>query len=157
MIFAFFLHGYSAMYFSIRGRVGDFRGVRKFKKLTASRSSSELSAHQMAPSGVIAHKRGRRALEPMGIISSSPTASSLYSPWGWRFRPSSTMLDFFVAVPSFALSSFCFFLDSLFSYVCLTLRFYGVWLLWYAVIPLWCPDCDCVRAHFHHCKGVPFR
>ena len=32
-----------------------FRGVAKVQKLPASRSSSELSAHQMALSGVIAH------------------------------------------------------------------------------------------------------
>ena len=35
----------------------------KVQKLPASRSSSELSAHQMPPSGVIAHLRGRRALQ----------------------------------------------------------------------------------------------
>ena len=58
----------------------DFSGVRK-KNFPAGRSSSELSAHQMAPSGVIAHCRGRRALAPMEIISSRPTASLLYSPW----------------------------------------------------------------------------
>ena len=40
----------------------DFRGVRKFKKLPARCSSSELSAHQMA--------RGRPALEPKEILSS---------------------------------------------------------------------------------------
>ena len=90
----------------------DFSRSAKVQKLPASRSSSELSAHQMAPSGVIAHKRGRRALEPMEIISSRPTATSLYSPWGWRLRPSSTMLDFFVVPLSFALSRSS--LDSLF-------------------------------------------
>ena len=133
MIFAFIFHGYSAMFVSFRGRVGRFSRSAKVQKLPASRSSSKLSAHQMAPSGVIANWRGRRALEPMEIISSRPTASSLYSPWGWRFTPSSTTLDFFVALPSFALSSF--FWDSLFSYVRLMPRFYGVWLRWYPVIP----------------------
>ena len=38
-----------------RGRVGRFSRSAKVQKLPASRSSSELSAHQMAPSGVIAH------------------------------------------------------------------------------------------------------
>ena len=53
-----------------RGRVGRFSRSAKVKKLPASPSSSELSAHQTAPSGVIAHQRGRRALEPMEIFSS---------------------------------------------------------------------------------------
>ena len=57
-------------------------------------------------------QRSLRALEPMGIIFLCPTANSLYSAWGWRFRPSSTMLDVFVALPSFALSRSS--LDSLF-------------------------------------------
>ena len=48
-----------------------FAECESSKKLLASRSSSELSAHQMAHSGVIAHLWGRRALEPMGTISSS--------------------------------------------------------------------------------------
>ena len=43
----------------------DFHGVRQFKNPPVSPSSSEVSAYQMAPSGVIAHWRGRRALEPM--------------------------------------------------------------------------------------------
>ena len=38
-----------------RGRVGRFSRSAKVQKLPASRSSSELSAHQTAPSGVIAH------------------------------------------------------------------------------------------------------
>ena len=38
-----------------RGRVGRFSRSAKVQKLPTSRSSSELSAHQMAPSGVIAH------------------------------------------------------------------------------------------------------
>ena len=37
-------------------------GGRKVQKLPASLISSELSAHQMAPSGVIAHQRSRPAL-----------------------------------------------------------------------------------------------
>ena len=36
----------------------DFRGSAKVQKLPTSFSSSELSAHQMAPSGVIAHQAG---------------------------------------------------------------------------------------------------
>ena len=46
------------------------RRSAKVQKLTASRSSSELSAHQMAPNGVIAHLRARPALEPMKIFPS---------------------------------------------------------------------------------------
>ena len=53
-----------------RGRVGRFSRSAKVQKLPASRSSSELSAHQMAPSGVIAHWRGRPALELTEIFSS---------------------------------------------------------------------------------------
>ena len=58
----------SASELESRGRVGQFSRSSKILKLTASPSSSELSAHQMAPSGVIAHWLGRRALEPMEII-----------------------------------------------------------------------------------------
>ena len=55
---------------SLEVELGRFSRSAKVQKLPASRSSSELSAHQMAPSGVIAHWRGRRALEPMEIFSS---------------------------------------------------------------------------------------
>ena len=100
----------------------------KVPKLPASRSSSELTAHQMAPSGVIAHQRGRPALEPMEILPSRPTTSSLYSPQGWQLRPSSSMFDVFVALRAFPL----FFVFPSFS-LWRTLRYYGVWLQWYAV------------------------
>ena len=41
----------------------DFSSSEKFKNSPLVAASSELSAHQMAPSGVIAHWRGRRALQ----------------------------------------------------------------------------------------------
>ena len=47
-----------------------FSRSAKVQKLPASFSSSELSAHQMAPSGVIAHWRSYRALEPTFHLSS---------------------------------------------------------------------------------------
>ena len=96
------LHGYR----DSRVRVGRCSRSAKVQKLPASRSLSELSAHQMAPSGVIAHSRGRRALEPMRMLPSSSTVSSLYSPLGWRFRTSSifTTLYVFVVLPSCTLS-----------------------------------------------------
>ena len=40
-----------------------FFQLGKVQNFTASFSSSELSAHRMAPGGVIAHQRGRRALQ----------------------------------------------------------------------------------------------
>ena len=54
-----------------------------------------------------------------GDFSLSPTASSLYSPQGWRFRTSSlfTMLDVFVALPSFALFRSSLDSDSLFFFL----------------------------------------
>ena len=53
----FLLHGYSATYVPMLILVesDDFSRSAKVQKLPASRSSSELSAHEMAPSGVIAH------------------------------------------------------------------------------------------------------
>ena len=72
-VFAFILHGYRATYVPMlasRGRVGRFSRSGKVQKLPACPSTSELSTHQMAPSGVIAHKRGRPALEPVEILSS---------------------------------------------------------------------------------------
>ena len=48
---------------AVSGIFGFFQ-LGKVQNFTASFSSSELSAHQMAPSGVIAHKRVRPALQP---------------------------------------------------------------------------------------------
>ena len=62
-----------------RARHGDdlFAG-RKVQKLPASFSLSELGAHQMAPSGVIAHWRSHRQLEPTFHSSSEHFALSCF-------------------------------------------------------------------------------
>ena len=67
MVFAFIIHGprLTVFRFESRRRVGHFSRSAKVQELPASPSSSELSAHRMAPGGVIAHLRGRRAREPM--------------------------------------------------------------------------------------------
>ena len=55
--------------------------------MPASFSSSELSAHQMAPSGVIAHWRSFRALEPTFHSSSEHFAVSCFC---FLFKPPSS-------------------------------------------------------------------
>ena len=126
MVFSFILHGApNDVCFDLPVTASSpdvesdyFRGVRKFKN---SRQSQLIRAERSESS----HWRGRRALEPMEIIFTRPTASLLCSPWGWRCRHSSTMLDVFVVPPSFALSRTS--LDSLFmAYV---VSFVFLWLL----------------------------
>ena len=53
-----------------------------------------LLAESLRTSGVVAHS------SPWRSFTHVQTASSLYSLWGWRFRPSSTTLDVCVALPS---------------------------------------------------------
>ena len=67
----------SAVTESINGSLSGFSGflwifrARKVQNFPASFSSSELSAHQMAPSGVIAHWRSPCGLQPIRAERSS--------------------------------------------------------------------------------------
>ena len=140
-----------------RGRVGRFSRSAKVQQLPASRSSSELSAHQMAPGGVIAHQRGRPALEPMEILSSVQRRARCIPLWDGdseprRYSPRWTFsLRFLLrAFPLFF--GFPILLGYVATYVFLGWRM----LPWYAVIPGCFPCAVCVPAQVHHCKGVPF-
>ena len=121
------------------GRVGRFSRSAKVQELPASRSSSELSAHQMTPSGVIAHWRGHRALEPMEIFSSvqrrarsTPLRDGDSEPRRlcWTFSSCSlvrlSLVSLFMAYsrPSFLVTPL------------LGVMFCLLWQLWYAVSTL---------------------
>ena len=147
-----------------RGRVGRFSPSAKVQKLPASCRSSELSAHQMPPSRVIAHVRGRPALEPMEILSSvqwrarctplkdgdsEPRRSSPHWTFSLRF-----LIRAFPLLFGFPILLFMTYL-----------RYYGVCYggtqlflaTAYATVRSYSwvfPNCVCVSAHVHHCKGV---
>ena len=74
----------------------------------------------MALSGVIALLAGSSRTRAHGDFALSPTASSLYSPSGWRFRTPSSMLDFFVVLicpPFFGLPIYGLFSAVYFGYI----------------------------------------
>ena len=91
----------------------DFRGVRT---LPASRSSSELSAHQMA--GKNCALAGSSRNRTHGDFPSVKELAEL--PYGWRFKTSSSVLDFFVVLtcpPFFGLPIYGLISDVYFGYV----------------------------------------
>ena len=109
MLFAFILRGCRATFrcWRPRGRVGRFSRSAKVRKLPAGCGSSELSAHQRAPSGGRCALRGRPALEPMEILSSVQRRELGRTPLGdgdSEPRRSSPRWTVFLCASSFALS-----------------------------------------------------